>query len=307
MENNTYVRSIDAPCQIAYHMLTGKLELRPYLDLRYRHHIWGIAIQGVVYKKTHDPAGSWTSISETDDPKVKSRLPSVEELHNAYLFKQAFNNTIAVLKSCNIDADYWQDGYYWSDQSCDETLATALDFSTGYTDSLERDFSAGLVRKVSLNTKQPPFIVVGLPLIYWNRIDRFEIKQDLLLPRSNQIWGLQLDKDMFVSIRQSSSPCTWDEAYKQAEEKSTASVCVTLPSMKMLDLAHERMNLLNRAAIILRSYGIQADLWQKEMYWSNMEYDKRSAMARNMANTYSNLVVRKSALGYCRLMALNKT
>lgn len=300
------IRLIDAPCQIAYLMLAGKLELRPYLDLHYRRRVWGIAIQGLVIKKTHDPASSWNSVTATDEPKVKSKLPSVEDLNKAFMFRQAFNNTVTILKSCNIEAEYWQDGCYWSDRSDDENLATVVDFKTGYSDSIEKSVT-GCVRKVSVNTCQPPFVVVGMPLVYWDKSTKFEVKLDLLLSRQNQIWGLQLGKDMFLSIRQSSSPCTWDEARAFASEKTTQDVQNSLPSMEMLDLVYERMNLLNRALLILRSYGIQADLWQKQMYWSNIEYDKRSAMARHMANSYSNLVVRKSQMGYVRLAALNKT
>lgn len=296
MKHSKNVWPVQAPCQIAYQdVLTGRLCLRPYLDLNKRLYIWGIAFDGMVFKLKHETDGNWNNVSVLKDDKAEAIMPTTAELDFAFNNKQAFNATVDILKAQKIDADYWREGWYWSSEEKGDS-AVVVDMSDGRAEIVPKRMNNGYVRFVSRKIHNKP-INVRYTLVYL-RDGKFEVSLDLRVERIGDLWGLQTGKE-FCRLVNEPQKISWYDATALAKQMSTSQIKYFLPNDEALRNLVTYKDAVNDALAILSTYGAQVDLFEDrswELLTDREHYDDTFV-------TYFSEAVPKTKPYTCRMFA----
>ncbi|MBQ9271725.1 MAG: hypothetical protein IJ218_05640 [Alphaproteobacteria bacterium] len=274
MENQNHTHLIwpvQSPYKIAYRdPLTGFLTLLPYIDLQWKIKIWGIAIGQMVFKLTHEAGTDWnTAMTYTD--LCRGTVPTTAELDIAFAHKSGFNELVQLLRSKNVVAEPWNDGWYWSNENNGDT-ATVIDMADGKAELIPKRIKNGYVRLLSRRIATDKPLSVRYPLVYLED-GVFKISYDLDLSRKEQLWGIQLGKKYFC-LCQEPTKQTWYQAVEKAKELSTDLVRISLPKKEMFDEPAKYRDSINDALMKLRAYGVKVDLWEDKslQYLTSSEY-----------------------------------
>ena len=262
---------MEAPFRIAYRdPITGYLSLLPYVDLQWKIKIWGIAVDRRVYKLVHESGTDWNTAIGYADTLCHGYLADTADLDCAFANKEGFDEIAAFLKSKNVAAELWHNGWYWSRENSGER-ATVVDMSDGKAELIEKRIKNGYVRLVSRRIVNNP-ITVRFPLVYLDE-GILKVSYDLDLVRKNQLWGIQFGKKYF-KLRQEAEKMTWFQAKEKAKELSTDEVRIMLPKKEMFEEQRLHRDAVNDALMKLQAYGIETDLWEDKSwsYLTNSEY-----------------------------------
>lgn len=254
---------ISEPFKIAYRdPLTGFLTLLPYVDLQWKMKMWGIAIGDMVFKLTHEAGTDWnTALTYTD--LCRGTMPNTADLDTAFAHKAEFDEIIEFLKSNKVQAETWNNGWYWSKEDSDDE-ATVVDMTNGKAELILKRIKNGYVRLVSRRIDRHKPLTVHYPLVYLDE-GIFKISYDLDLSRKEQLWGIQFGKKYFC-LREEPEMQTWYQANEKAQAISTDLVRISLPKKEMFEEIVKYRDAANDALMKLQAYGIDADLW-KDKSW----------------------------------------
>lgn len=293
------IKPVSAPCQIAYmDRLTGLMDLRPYVDLNKRTSIWGIAINGLVFKKTHEENRTWLPTSQfSSEYKSRATLPTTNDLDTGYQYRQAFNETVEILKSCNIDADAWEEGLYWSSED-EGDKAAVVDMTSGQTDYIPKHQTNGRIRLVSQRIKEKQYISVGFALLYQNE-GKFDWSLNLEPERLSQLWGINIG-GVYLRVTEEPEKCTWYQGMEKARALSNEFCRVSLPRQEKFSFIGKFADDLNDSLAMISAYGISVDFvstdFLEHRYLTSSEYGKDGFLS------YDRRVTKKSTPCYCRFV-----
>ena len=258
-ENHTkFIWPVDTPFQIAYRdPLNGFLTLLPYVDLQWKMKIWGIAVEKRVYKLVHEPGSDWNKAKGYADTLCRGYMPNTDDLDCAFAHRQGFDEIVAFLKSKNIAAEPWNDGWYWSSED-EGNKATVVDMSDGKAELIDKKIKNGYTRLVSRRIATDKPLSVRYPLIYLDE-GILKTSYDLVLSRKDQLWGIGIGKNNF-RLREE-APQNWYQAKAAAEQMSDDLVRIALPKKEMFDELRRERESINDALMKLQAFGVATDLW----------------------------------------------
>ena len=293
--------SVQAPCFIAYRdPLAGYFWLRPYVDLGLRNKIWGIAINGQVFKLVHEEDGSWYQAKKLGDTLSRAKMPSTTVIDIASYYRREFNATIEQLQQLGIKAEPWRRGWYWTTED-DGEKATVMDMANGQIDFVEKKMRNGYVRLVSNYITQKPDCV-GYTLAYLIN-GHLELSSDFRANLKDKLWGLHIAKSyLCMKLTYEPQKMTVNEGLELGKTLSTDALCVDLPSRNNVDDIGKEKDTINDTLVKLSAYGVKVDLLQsKEMNWlTNTLWNKKGFI------TYGNRFISIEEACTCRLFAKNK-
>ena len=299
VQNHTkYIWPVSSPFKIAYRdPISGFMTLLPYVDLQWKMKIWGIAIDNRVYKLTHEPGADWNKASGYADKLCHGYMPNTDDLSAAFFYREGFDEIIAFMKSKNINAEPWNNGWYWSTEE-DGDEAVVIDMSEGNTELISKKVKNGYTRLVShrIDFKKP--LTVHFPLVYLDE-GILKISYDLILSRKEQLWGIQSGKNYFRLCEE--KPQDWYQAKAEAEKMSTDLVRIALPKKEMFNELRLEREAINDALIKLQAYGIKTDLWEDKS-WS---YLTASEYLDHYV-TCQHEMIPKDSVNPCRFIGENK-
>lgn len=268
MENkNTYsIWPVQAPCQIAYRdPLSGYFELRPYVDLRRKTKIWGIAIDNLVFRLVHETDGDWNTAITLGDEKSRAKIATTTELDIAFNHKNSFNNTVKLLKKLHIEAEEWRSGWYWSDEVYRQDNAVVMDMANGKTELLPKRMRNGYTRLISHYVVKKP-IMVGYNLVYIHE-GRFKLATDFRPYLKQYLWGLDCGK-YYLHLNEEPQRLILSKGFARADSLCTDKLKFDLPTSDELENIIKEKNALNDALVILSAYGVNVDLVNnREPHW----------------------------------------
>ncbi len=262
---------VQAPCQIAYRdPLTGIFWQRPYIDLRLKSKIWGVAINGLVFKLTHERDAKWDVASSYGDEKSKAFMPTTAELDEAYFYFDIFNRVVGELNKHRITAEPWRAGFYWSKENAGDN-AVVMDMGSGKTEMLPKRIPNVYTRLVSrrLNLNKP--INVGRVVAYW-RNNRMEVANDLRLDLLPHLWGIAADK-LIIKLTDEPRLYTWYEGKARAEQLSNSNVRFQMPPIKEMLEVEKYYEGINDTLAMISAYGAKVDLLDKRQ-WGYLTADE---------------------------------
>ena len=264
---------VQAPCQIAYRdPLTGVLWLRPYIDLHLKSKIWGICINGVVFKLTHESDAKWDTATNYADEKSKARMPQTTDLDAIFPYVADFNRVVGELNKHRIPAEPWRLGFYWS-QEHEGDNAVVIDMGNGHVELLPKRIPNVYTRLVSYRVINKP-INTGATLAYW-RGGHFEVSLDLHLECLHQLWGIQTcKKNVFCKLTDEPQMCNWNTGMSLAYQQSTDTTEFILPSVDNMLEVERGYEANNNTLAIIAAYGVRVDLIDKRKwgYLTSTEY-----------------------------------
>ncbi len=297
LKHTRFIWPVKSPFKIAYRdPLSGVMTLLPYVDLQWKMKIWGIAIGERVYKLTHECGADWFTARSYADKLCQGYMPDTADLDIAYACKDGFNAIVEFLKSKRIDAEPWQDGWYWSEED-DEDEAIVVDMTDGKAGLIFKTIKNGYTRLVSRRIADKP-LTVHFPLVYLDE-GIFKISYDLILPRKHQLWGIQFGKNYF-RLREE-TPQNWYQAKVAAEQMSTDLVRISLPKKEMFDELRREREAANDALMKLQAFGIATDLWLDKS-WRYLTSSEHS----DCYVTCEHEMIPKDAVNPCRFIGENK-
>ena len=277
--------------------LTGLMDLRPFVDLSKRMSIWGIAVDGLVFKKTHEVDSDWTTATQISESKSRAILPDTTELDIGYYHRQAFNETVGVLKSCGIEADPWKKGWYWSRED-DGDNAVVIDMCNGETDFVPKRLNNGYVRLVTHRVKTVQHISVRAALLYLNN-GKFEWSLELEPERLSQLWGINVG-GAFMRLTEESEKCDWYQGTEKAKTLSNEFCKVALPKQEDFEYISKYASSVNDSLAMISAYGVSTDFvsadFYRHRYLTSSEYGKDSFLS------YDRCVTKKTIPCYCRFI-----
>lgn len=276
--HTVYIWSVPKGIQIVYaDVLTGKLEVKPYLDIKKSRSVWGIAVNGTAFKKTHAPLNDWYKAFENRDAKPVACLPDTHQLDSAFAHKEAFNDTVAILNHCGIAAEPWQDAWYWShEDNPAEAQATVVDMTDGTAKMVDKRMRNGYVRLCTRNFGEPKAIMLGYNPIY-RRPDEdfFRSSVELVKEGIPYLWGLHLDKDVFLAVKNFVN-CNWYQGNEEAAKRSTTRLQLYLPTQAVWRDVEQYRDAINSALLIARAYGAEVELLDKKTDYLTLDsYDDK--------------------------------
>ena len=289
------------PCLIAYRdPLKGYFWLRPYVDIRLKSKIWGIAIHGLVFRLVHEEDGDWDSAIELGDTLSRATMPSTTALDVACMYQWDFNATVDILNAHGIKAEPWRKGAYWSTED-DGDKATVMYMGKGRIGFEPKEMSNGYTRLVSRYTTKKP-IDVGYPLAYL--IDgQLKISPDFRPELTDKLWGLHVGK-RFLCMKLTYEPkkMTVDKGFALGQSLSTPQLRVDLPEKENVDDVAKEKDSINDTLAQLSAYNVNVDLiFSKDLIWlTKTLYEDRGFLSYN----YS-FVLNDQAC-FCRMFAKNK-
>ena len=296
---------VQKPCQIAYRdPLCGYFWLRPYVDLRLKSKIWGIAVHGVVLKLTHEEDGNWYTASKMEDTLSHAKMPSTMVLDIASTYRREFDLTIELLQKLRIKAEPWRNGWYWSTEKTDSPAndtAFVMDMANARMEIIPKKMRNGYVRLVSDYIVQKP-INVGYTLAYL-RDGHLELANDLKPELKDQLWGLHVDKKyLCMHLTFEPQKMTISDGLSLSSSSSTELLSIELPSIASVELVGKEKDAINNALVILSAYDIKVDtIVMRDIYWLTS-----SPWQNNGFVTYGNRVMSAKDACFCRLFAKNK-
>lgn len=296
LKHSKLIWPVKAPFMIAYRdALSGSLELHPYVDLQWKIKIWGVAVDGMVFKLTHEAGADWkTAQSYTD--KSNGGVPTTAELDTAYANKEGFDEIADFLKKHGVAAECWNSGWYWSREDSGDD-AVVMDMSCGQTELIQKRIKNGYTRLVSRKISNKP-INVGYPLAYLHN-GQFEVSYTLFASRLNELWGIQLSKGYF-HLTEEPQKMLWKEGMALAERLSTDKVKYSLPRKEAFEEVVKYRDVVNDALIKLEAYGVHTDLWLDKSFGYLTSSENGEYFA-----TYLHEIILKTTPCTCRLYAKN--
>ncbi len=298
LKQTKMVKPVQAPCMIAYmDRLTGLMDLRPFVDLSKRTSIWGIAVDGLVFKKTHEADSDWITASQISESKSRAMLPTTTELDIGYYHRQAFNETIGILKSCGIAADPWKKGWYWSRED-DGDKAVVIDMCDGGSDFIPKRLNNGYVRLATHRVKTVQHISVHATLLYLNE-GKFEWSLELEPDRLSQLWGISVGK-VFMRLTEEPEKCNWYQGIEKAKALSTEFCRISLPKQEDFEFIDKYADSVNDSLTMISAYGVPVDFVTNDFYrhrcLTGTEHGKDGFLS------YDRCVTNKSTPCYCRFV-----
>jgi hypothetical protein len=296
--NTMMIWPVQKPCQIAYRdPLTGVLWLRPYIDLHLKSKIWGICINGAVFKLTHEPDAKWDTATNYTDEKSKAKMPQTTDLDAVFPYVADFNRVVGELNKHRIPAESWRQGFYWSGEN-DGDNAVVMDMGSGKVELLPKRIPNVYTRLVSYRIINKP-INTGATLAYW-RNGRIEVSLDLHLDCLHQLWGIQTcNKNIFCKLTDEPQMYDWNAGMQLAKEQSTDTVKLILPSAENMLEVEKYYQSNNDTLAIIAAYGIKVDLFDKRKwgYLTSTEYGEGHFI------THYHEMIAKNKPCKCRLFA----
>ena len=292
------IKPVNTPCMVAYmDRLTGQMDLRPYVDLNKRINIWGIAIDGLIFKKTHEQDRGWLPTSQLSEYKSRATLPTTADLNIGYQNQQAFNETVEILKSCNIAADAWEKGWYWS---CEEEgdKAIMVDMTLGQTDLVSKHLQDGYVRLVSRRVKAVQHISVGCALLYHSE-GKFHWSLEIDPERLSQLWGINIG-GVYLRLTEETEKCNWYQGMEKAKALSSEFCHISLPGQEKFGFIDKYADAINDSLAMISAYGVPVDFVSSDLfrhrYLTSTEYGKDGFLS------YDRCVTKKTTPCYCRFI-----
>ena len=297
LKHSRMIWPVKAPFMIAYaEALTGRLELLPYVDLRWKIKIYGIAFCGMVFKLTHEAGADWnTALGYTD--KSSGVMPTTAELDFAFLNKAGFNEIIDFLTEHGVKAERWQSGWYWCNEENGDNAAV-VDMDCGKAELIEKRIKNGYIRLVSRKMSAKP-VSVGYPLAYLHN-GQFEVSYTLYTSRLQELWGIQLSKGYF-RLTEEPQKMLWADGVALAERLSTDKIKYSLPRKEAFEEVVKYRDAVNDSLIKLEAYGVHTDLWLDK----SLGYLTSSENGEYFA-TYLHEIIPKTTPCICRLYAKNR-
>lgn len=296
------IRPVKAPCMIVYaEQISGKMELRPYIDVNKKRKIWGVAIDGLAFKKTHEADGDWNRAMDCREEKFAAFLPTTTQLDVASRHIDCFNEVIKQLRECYIEAEYWRDGWYWSREEQGDN-AVMLDMSTGLAELMSKRFKNGYVRLATYKPLPAKLITLPYALLYMEngylqpRLGFEPDKKDL-------IWGLRIGKNADICLKKEAKPLNWYQAQEKAMKISNDKVRYSLPSKEVVEQINDFAGMINDTLAVLQSYGVVVDFVNK-----GKTYKTKYLTATECGEyflTHENEMVSKECPCECRYVAYN--
>ncbi len=289
---------VKSPFQIAYRdPISGFLTLLPYIDWQWKMKLWGIAIERRVYKLTHEAGADWNTAVNYADKLCHGYMPNTEDLDTAFAYREGFDEIIAFLKSKNVAAEPWNNGWYWSREDSGNQ-ATVIDMSDGKAELIDKKIKNGYTRLVShrIDTQKP--LSVRYALVYLDE-GIFKTSYDLILSRKEQLWGICFGKNCFKLCEDPAQ--NWYQATEAAKQMSTDLVRISLPKKEMFDELVRYRDAANDALVKLQAYGIKTDLWMDKSwgYLTASEYLDHYV-------TCQHEMISKDSINPCRFIGENR-
>ncbi|MBQ8671133.1 MAG: hypothetical protein IJ525_01285 [Alphaproteobacteria bacterium] len=290
---------VNNPCMIVYRdILTGALSFRPYVDLSKKNSIWGIAMDGIFFKKTHDLDDCWTRAILKGDARSNSKMPTTTELDVAFYHKKAFSETVELLKSLKIPAEDWRGGWYWSSED-DGDKAVVINMADGKPSLANKDMPNGYLRLVGHKIKKNDFVNLHYPLVY---IVDGELEPTLgFYPeRRDTLWGIQVNK-YFMRLTNEAKQLTWYEADSIAMASCTKKIKVKLPPCAFFEFIKKEADDINDTLAILGAYGIETDF--VDPVFNCTTYLTSNELRRDCFETPDHYAAKKNFAYWCRFIA----
>lgn len=104
---------IPSVCGIAYKGIDGTVEICDYLDLDRKDLVCGIELCNYIFHLRNIKT-TLTSYLLHRSVGCSTNMPAIEALYYAYVHKEAFNETVSMLKAYDIKADPLEEAIYLS-------------------------------------------------------------------------------------------------------------------------------------------------------------------------------------------------
>lgn len=301
-KNTSTIWPVQAPCQIAYQdPVSGYFWLRPYVDLQRKSKIWGIAIDGIVFRLVHEVNGDWNTAITLKHEKSRAQMATTTELDIAFAYKDAFNDVVALLKKLDINAEAWYNGWYWSNENQGDE-AVVVDMTDCHPELVPKRYRNGYVRLVSHYVVKKP-ITVGYNLVYLHE-GKFKLATDFRPYLSPYLWGLDGGK-YYLHLNEEPQRLTLGAGLARAAGLCTENLKIDLPSKEELEKVIKEKNALNNALVILSAYGVNVDLVNnREPHWLTKNLYHKNGFDGFV--TYFNRLVRADEPCICRLVGRSK-
>ena len=293
---------VQAPCFIAYKdPLVNYFWLRPYVDMGLKHKIWGIALNGQVFRLVHEEDGDWDQAPKFEENRNKlPAIPSTTVIDIASYYRREFDATVELLQSLGIKAEPWRNGLYWTSEE-DGDNATVLNMRKGSFEFRPKDTYNIYIRLVSNYIVKKPDIM-DYPLAYL--IDgHLEIANDYHPELRDKLWGLHVAKS-YVCMKLSYEPekMTVTDGLALGKSLSGEALRIDLPKTDYVDGIGREKDGINNTLAKLAAYGAKVDLiYSKDLFWlTNSLYDKKWFV------TYGNRMIPVEEAALCRLFGKNK-
>lgn len=289
---------VQAPCQIAYRdPLTGYFWSRPYVDLNLRGKIWGIAIQGRVFRLVHEPDGDYNAALLLGDAKSKAQLPSTTAIDLASRYLREFNLTIELLQNLGIKAEPWRNGWYWTSEEIGEK-ATIMVMAKGRLELVDKTSCANVRLVSNYVVKKPDTLSFALAYL---RNDHLEIASDWRPELRDYLWGIHVCKG-YLCMKLTFEPekMRVKDAMMYGKSLSTDELQVGLPTKTHLEEVAKQKDSINDTFAKLSAYGVETDfLAMKDIFWLTKSFERDGFL------TYGNRFIREGEPCLCRLFAKN--
>lgn len=301
---------VQSPCFIAYKdPLVNYFWLRPYVDMGLKHKIWGIAVNGQVFRLVHEEDGNWyqaIKLGETTiEPKTQKEykitgMPTTTVIDIATYYRREFDATVQLLQGLGIKAEPWRNGWYWTTEDNGDN-ATVMDMANGHIEFVPKKMRNGYVRLVSNRIVKKPD-VMDYPLAYL--IDgHLEIANDYHPELRDKLWGLHVAKS-YVCMRLTYEPekMTVTDGLALGKSLTSEALRIDLPKTAYVDDIGKDKDGINNTLAKLAAYGAKVDLiYSKDLFWlTNSLYDKKGFV------TYGNRFMPINEVCLCRLFGKNK-
>jgi hypothetical protein len=301
---------VQAPCLIAYRdPLAGYFWLRPYVDMGLKSKIWGIAVNGQVFKLVHEEDGNWYQAKKLGDTKINpitqkehkiTGMPTTTVIDIASYWRREFDKTVQLLQNLGIKAETWRNGWYWTTEDNGDD-ATVMDMANGRIEFQPKKMRNGYIRLISNYIVKKPD-VMDYPLAYL--VDgHLEIANDFRPELRDKLWGLHVSK-RFLCMKLTYEPnkMTVDKGFALGQSLSTSQLKVDLPEKEIVDDIAKEKDSINDTLAKLSAYGANVDLiFSKDLIWlTKTLYEDRGFLSYN----YSFVLKDQACL--CRMFAKNK-
>lgn len=293
---------VQAPCFIAYQdPLCNYFWLRPYVDMGLKHKIWGIAVNGQVFRIVHEQDGNWYQA-----PKFEKNLnnlpttPSTTVIDIASYYRREFDATVQLLQSLGIKAEPWRNGWYWTTEDNGDN-ATVLDMANGKLELVPKKMRNGYVRLVSNYIVKKPDIM-DYPLAYLND-GHLELANDYRSELKDKLWGLHVAKSyVCMRLTYEKEKMTVTDGLNLGKSLSDDKLRIDLPTTAHVDGIGREKDAINNTLAKLAAYGAKVDLiYSKDLFWlTNSLYAKKGFV------TYGNRFMPMDEICLCRLFGKNK-
>lgn len=294
---------VDEPCQIAYRdPIAGYLWLRPYIDVRKKSKIWGIALgDNIVFKLTHESDGDWYTASTMMDKLSRAKMPDSSELELAEMHRTTFDNVVLQLRKLGVDAEFWRNGWYWSSEDSGKK-AVVLDMACGKFELVAKNMKNGYVRLISRYLTAKPEDI-GYNLAYL-RNGRFEVATDFRAELKDKLWGMQINRG-YMSLRQESEKRTFFQMENLGKVTNENDLfAFDLPYLKQVEEVAKYHSDINEALAKISAYGVDVDLVKMNDIWW-ITKDRRMMADSTGFVTFGNRYIRGDELCTCRLWGYN--